>query len=80
MRCANPGKERIQQLENSVNGNFILFNKQDRILFDLIYDLIISIYNKDLDIDLESALTFITTHQEWYHWIFTKFGITLPKK
>ncbi|WP_071190689.1 hypothetical protein [Trichormus sp. NMC-1] len=74
------GKERIKQLENSANGNFILFNKQDRILFDLIYDLIISIYNKDLDVDLESALTFVTTHQEWYHWIFSIFGFTPPKK
>ena len=74
------GKERIQQLENSANGNFVLFNKADRILFDLIYDLIISVYNKDLDIDLESALNFITTHQEWYHWMFTKFGFTPPKK
>ncbi|MFN7414896.1 MAG: exonuclease domain-containing protein [Dolichospermum sp.] len=74
------GKERIKQLENSANGNFVLFNKEDRILFDLIYDLIISIHNKDLDIDLESALTFVTTHQEWYHWIFTKFGFTPPKK
>ena len=74
------GKERIKQLENSANGNFVLFNKEDRILFDLIYDLIISIHNKDLDIDLESALTFVITHQEWYHWIFTKFGFTPPKK
>lgn len=77
---AKVGKERIKQLENSANGNFMLFNKEDRILFDLIYDLIISIHNKDLDIDLESALTFITTHQEWYNWIFTKFGFTLPKQ
>jgi len=77
---AKVGKEKIKQLENSANGNFVLFNKQDRILFDLIYDLIISIYNKDLDIDLESALNFVTTHQEWYHWIFTKFGFTPPKK
>ncbi|MBO1065079.1 MULTISPECIES: exonuclease domain-containing protein [Nostocales] len=77
---AKVGKERIKQLENSANGNFMLFNKEDRILFDLIYDLIISIHNKDLDIDLESALTFVTTHQEWYHWIFTKFGFTPPKQ
>jgi hypothetical protein len=77
---AKVGKERMQQLENSANGNFVLFNKEDRILFDLIYDLIISIHNKDLDIDLESALTFVTNHQEWYHWIFTKFGFTPPKK
>ncbi|MFN6155411.1 MAG: exonuclease, partial [Dolichospermum sp.] len=77
---AKVGKERIQQLKNSANGNFVLFNKEDRILFDLIYDLIISIHNKDLDIDLESALTFVTNHQEWYHWIFTKFGFTPPKK
>ncbi|MFM2063901.1 MAG: hypothetical protein RLZZ507_3572 [Cyanobacteriota bacterium] len=74
------GRDRIKQLENSSNGKFILFNKQDRILFDLIYDLIVSIYNKDLDIDLETALTFVTTHQEWYHWMFTKFGFTAPQK
>ena len=28
----------------------------------------------------EAALTFVTNHQEWYHWIFTKFGFTPPKK
>ncbi|TAE54424.1 MAG: exonuclease [Nostocales cyanobacterium] len=72
------GKERIKQLNNSKNGNFVLFNQKDRILFDLIYDLIISIYNKDLDTDLETALTFVTTHQEWYHWIFNQFGFTQP--
>ncbi|WP_414549280.1 exonuclease domain-containing protein [Anabaena sp. CCY 0017] len=75
------GKEYIKQLQNSRNGNFISLNKQDRILLDLIYDLIISIYNKDLyDVDLETALNVLITHKEWYHWIFSMFGFTSPTK
>ncbi|HLO89035.1 MAG TPA: exonuclease domain-containing protein [Nostocaceae cyanobacterium] len=74
------GKEYIKQLQNSANGKFILLNKQDRILLDLIYELIVSIYNRDLDVDLESALNVLITHQEWYHWIFSLFGFTPPKK
>jgi chromosomal replication initiation ATPase DnaA len=73
------GKQRIQELRNSKNGKFIIFNPEDRILFDLIYDLIISIYNQDLDIDLETALKFVTTDVEWYHWIFSKFGFPTPQ-
>jgi hypothetical protein len=57
---------------------FVLFNKEDKILFDLIYDLINSIYNEDIDVDLQLALSFVTTHQEWYHWVFSSFGFTPP--
>ncbi|GAX34681.1 exonuclease domain-containing protein [Nodularia sp. NIES-3585] len=75
------GKEYIKQLQNSQNGKFTLLNKQNRILLDLIYDLIISIYNKDLyDIDLATALNILITHPEWYHWIFSVFGFTPPTK
>ncbi|MEA5580408.1 exonuclease domain-containing protein [Nodularia harveyana UHCC-0300] len=75
------GKEYINQLQNSPNGKFTPLNKQDRLLLDLIYDLIISIYNKDLDnIDLASALNVLITHPEWYHWIFSMLGFTPPTK
>ncbi|WP_414529648.1 exonuclease domain-containing protein [Nodularia chucula] len=75
------GKEHINQLQNSQNGKFSLLNKPDRILLDLIYDLIISIYNKDLDnVDLASALNLVITHQQWYHWIFSILGFTPPTK
>ncbi|WP_414562510.1 MULTISPECIES: exonuclease domain-containing protein [unclassified Anabaena] len=75
------GKEHIRQLQNSHNGNFILLNKQDRVFLDLFYDLIVSIYNKDLDnVDLESALNVLITLPEWYHWILSIFGFNSPTK
>lgn len=71
-------KERIEQLKNSSNGKFVLFAKNDRIHLELIYQLIIDIQNRDLDVDLESALKVFITYQEWYHWLFTMFGFTKP--
>jgi len=71
-------KEKVNQLKNASNGDFVLFSKQDRIQLELTYKLIIDIQNKDLDVDLKSALKVFVTHQEWYHWLFTMFGFTKP--
>lgn len=71
-------KEKISQLNNSPNGNFILFSKRDRIHLELTYKLIIDIQNQDLDVDLESALKVFITHEEWYHWLFNMFGFAQP--
>ncbi|MBW4499773.1 MAG: 3'-5' exonuclease [Scytonema hyalinum WJT4-NPBG1] len=71
-------KERIIQLKNSPNGKFVLFSKEDRIQLELTYQLIIDIQNKDLDVDLESALKVFITNQEWYHWLFSMFGFAKP--
>ncbi len=71
-------KERIIQLKNSPNGKFVLFSKQDRIHLELTYKLIIDIQNKDLDVELESALKVFITNQEWYHWLFSMFGFAKP--
>lgn len=67
-------RERIAQLNNSPNGKFKLFNKHDRISLDLTYQTIIDIQNRDLDVDLESALKVFISHEEWYHWLFSMFG------
>jgi DNA polymerase III epsilon subunit-like protein len=71
-------KERIIQLNNSYNGDFVLFSKPDRIHLELTYKLIIDIQNKDLDVELESALKVFITNQEWYHWLFSMFGFPKP--
>lgn len=71
-------KEKVEQLKNSSNGKFVLLNKHDRIHLELTYQLIIDIQNRDLDVDLESALKVFVTHEEWYHWLFTMFGFTKP--
>ncbi len=71
-------KEKVIQLNNSPNGNFVLFSKPDRIHLELTYKLIIDIQNKDLDVDLESALKVLIDKPEWYHWLFNMFGFTEP--
>ena len=71
-------KEKVSQLKNSPNGKFIFFTKLDRIHLELTYKLIIDIQNKDLDVDLESALKVFITSQEWYHWLFSMFGFAKP--
>ncbi len=50
------GRMEIEKLNNTVNGRFILLEKDDRISFDLIYQIITDIQNRDLDIELETAL------------------------
>ncbi len=71
-------KEKISQLNNSHNGKFIFFSKPDRIHLELIYKLIIDIQNRDLDVDLESALKVFINKPEWYHWLFNLFGFGEP--
>ncbi|MEC4814730.1 MAG: AAA family ATPase [Scytonema sp. PMC 1069.18] len=70
--------ESISQLNNSQNGKFMLLSKQDRIHLELIYQLIIDVQNRDLDVDLESALNVFLTYPEWYYWLFDMFGFNEP--
>ncbi|ACK68561.1 Exonuclease RNase T and DNA polymerase III [Gloeothece citriformis PCC 7424] len=62
------GKEQIAILNNFVNGEFRLMEKEDRINFELIYQLIMDIENKDFEVSLEEALK--TVQEEMSHsWI-----------
>lgn len=69
------GRERITQLNNSLNGKFKPFAKDDRIALDLTYQTIIDIQNRDLDVDLESVLKVFITYKEWHHWLFSIFEL-----
>lgn len=69
------GRERITQLNNSLNGKFKPFAKDDRIALDLTYQTIIDIQNRDLDVDLESVLKVFITYKEWHHWLFSMFDL-----
>jgi DNA polymerase III epsilon subunit-like protein len=53
------GKEEIEKLNNTSNGQFLIMEESDRINFELLYKLITDIQNKDLEIDLESALKIV---------------------
>ncbi len=53
------GKDEIEKLNNSHHGNFYFMEKEDRINFELIYKLITDIHNRDLEIELEMAISSI---------------------
>ncbi|MFK5969930.1 MAG: 3'-5' exonuclease [Candidatus Marithrix sp.] len=60
------GKGEIEKLNNAENGKFIVMEQHDRVNFELIYKTVIDIQNKDIEIDLATALnnlqSFIPKH------------------
>ena len=50
------GAKEIAKLKNTKNGQFLEMNRENRITFELIYQLISDIYNQDLDVDLDTEL------------------------
>jgi hypothetical protein len=53
---ATVSQEEIQKLKNSINGNFSIMDKNNRISFELIYQLITDIQNRDVEFEIEEAL------------------------
>ena len=56
------GREEISKLDYLQNGNFLIFSKEQRINFELIYKLIIDIQEQDLEVDLPVALPILTRY------------------
>ena len=68
------GKESIEKLRYTQNGDFLIMDKGDRLNFELIYDLIIDIKNKDLDVDLRTTLHLLSQELKDYWLIKTIIG------
>ena len=69
------GNREIDKLNNTKNGEFKLFDRPNRIIFELIYKFISDIYNQDLEIDLEVELKpalEIMAHQFKDYWIISE--------
>ena len=62
------GKEERNKLNNLPNGKFQIMNKENRINFELIYQLVIDLNNKDLDVPLVQALK-IAIEQFQSYWL-----------
>jgi DNA polymerase III epsilon subunit-like protein len=60
------GKEEIEKLRYTQNGDFQIMDKGDRVNFDSIYDLIIDIKNQDLDTDIATGIRFLTQELKDY--------------
>jgi len=50
------GEMEIEKLNNTPNGTFTIMDKEDRVNFELIHNLITDIQEKDLDIELNVGL------------------------
>ena len=64
-------RQEIEMLNNAPNGSFLTMDQENRINFELIYQLIVDIQNRDLDISLEKALPIIKSHFSNY-WLIEK--------
>ncbi len=64
-------KQEIEMLNNASNGSFLTMDQDNRINFELIYQLIVDIQNRDLDISLKKALPIIKSYFSNY-WLIEK--------
>ena len=62
------GKEERNKLNDFPNGKFQIMNQENRVNFELIYQFIIDLHNKDLDVPLVQALQ-IATEQFRSYWL-----------
>ena len=46
------GSREIDKLNNTKNGEYKIFNRQNRIIFELLYKFVSDIHNQDLDINI----------------------------
>ncbi|EIJ42028.1 DNA polymerase III epsilon subunit-like 3'-5' exonuclease [Beggiatoa alba B18LD] len=63
------GMDEIEKLMNAQNGNYYVMEQDDRIRYELLYQLIIDIQNKDLEVDLQQALNFVEMEYLRDFWI-----------
>jgi len=66
------GKEEMEKLNNSPNGKLRSLEKADRINFELMYKLIVGIQNRDLAVDLKSAMDTLESYLKEY-WLIKIF-------
>ncbi|MDZ7702860.1 MAG: hypothetical protein U5L04_00055 [Trueperaceae bacterium] len=65
--------EEIDKLNNADNGEFRLFDKTDRINFELAYGLIVGVQNRDIDASVEDVLAALERNLgDW--WLLGCFG------
>jgi DNA polymerase III epsilon subunit-like protein len=66
------GLSEIEKLNNAQNGKFIEMDQENRLSFELIYQLIVDIQNRDFEIDLQKALTILESLMSDY-WLIKIF-------
>jgi DNA polymerase III epsilon subunit-like protein len=61
------GVQEIDKLNNADNGSFRVFDKTDRVNFELAYGLLVDVQNRDLDASSEDVLKALEQHMgDWW--------------
>jgi Cdc6-like AAA superfamily ATPase len=61
------GLQEIDKLNYTKNGELIIMDRRNRIVFELIYKMIIDINQSDLEVEMETAIaTFITEYNDYW--------------
>lgn len=70
------GKEEIEKLNSTSNGEFLLLQKNERLELELIYSTIVDIENRDLEVDMKEALRSIMQYLPdcWLIKVFRQLG------
>jgi len=66
------GRDEIEKLKFTLNGSFQIMGQGDRVNFELIYNLITDIQEKDLEVNLVEALLELIAEMEGY-WLIKLF-------
>ena len=69
------GKQQIEQLNNTSNGKFVKLDRETRLQLEMLYKLVVDIQNRDLEVDLPTALQVVVA-QEKQHWLTKLFDHT----
>ncbi|MDX8377583.1 MAG: 3'-5' exonuclease [Mariprofundales bacterium] len=74
-------KNEIEKLRNSNNASLSYMDQQNRVNFELVYQIISDIQNHDLHADLEVTMSLLMKHinrdnQERKYWLFRAMGVS----
>ena len=69
------GKRHIEQLRHCPNGEFVLLDRETRLQLELLYKLVVDVQNRDLEVDLPTALQVVLAREK-RHWLTQLFDRT----
>jgi hypothetical protein len=65
-------KAEIDKLNASKNGKFLIMEYYDKLILDIIYQFILDIHNRDIDIDIKTGIAYIFKYYHNY-WLVKLF-------
>lgn len=65
-QTAKVGRAEITKLNQSNQGKFIVMDRQDRVRFDLCYELIVAVQNRDLEVPMAKAIDALLSYMPSY--------------